>query len=472
MSLEDLKIDRNPRARRAQARRSPWFGRVVAVAVISAAIWVFWGPISGGLDQLRLPTVSVFRVAVSHPAAAAAVQGTAANGHIIAARRAALSADTPGRIVELNVTEGSLVRKGDIVARLYSDEYAAALRQAEAELGTAKARVKRADAAIESARAELTQREKNREASEEAVTEAEAQQQLAAEEHEREKDLHERGVSSQSAYNAARAELDTASAKLRGARARQRAATAAVILSQSRVVEAQVHAEAEHANVSVVEAARELAAATLAKTEVRAPFDGMVVLKDAEVGEVVSPNSQGGSNARGSVCTMVDLKSLEVQAEVQETSMAAVEIGADVSVFLDAYPETLYRGKVDRIWPTANRQKGSIEVRIAFSEPDDRLRPEMGVRVVFGLAPTDPGADKEPSTEAMILIPADAIIEISGDEGVFLLERDTVVFAPLTLGEMRGGRVTVRSGLTPGQRIVLDPPLTLTSGDRVRIRKS
>lgn len=471
MSLQDLRIDRTGDKKPLRRQRSPWFSRLIVLCVIAGAMWLFWAPLTGIVDRFRLPTVSVFSVAASHPAAAAAVQGTAANGHIVASRRAALSADTPGRIVELNVTEGSLVKKGDIVARLYSDEYAAALRQADAELGTAKARARRTEAAIESARAELAQRQKTREASEEAVTEAQASHHLAVQEHDREKGLHERGIASRSAYNAAKAELDTASAKLRGARARLRAATAAVSLAQSRIVVAKVDAEAELANVKVHEAARELAAATLAKTEVRAPFDGMVVLKDAEVGEVVSPDSQGGSNARGSVCTMVDLDSLEIQAEVQETSMSAVEIGADVSIFLDAYPEQLYRGRVDRIWPTANRQKGTIEVRVAFVEPDRRLRPEMGVRVVFGTPPVDVSSNEDNRPSPTIVVPEGAVIELGGDSGVFLLERDVVRFTPVKLGERRGGRITVRSGLATGQRIVLDPPLTLTSGDRVRIRE-
>jgi multidrug resistance efflux pump len=107
------------------------------------------------------------------------------------------------------------------------------------------------------------------------------------------------------------------------------------------------------------------------------------VLKDAEVGEVVSPNVQGGSSARGSVVTMVDFASLEVQAEVPETSLAAVVVGRGASIYLDAFPEKAYAARVDRIWPTANRTKATVEVRVAFLERDERLRPEMGVRVVF-----------------------------------------------------------------------------------------
>lgn len=470
MSLQDLKIDRTA-ARRAPARRSrrPWFGRSIVLLGAGGAVWLFWAPITGAIDRFRLPTVSVARVAVSHPATAAAVQGTAANGHIVASRRAALSADTPGRIVELNVTEGSLVKKGDVVARLYAEEYAAVLRRAEAELDTTKARARSAEAAIEAARAELAQHQKAVEAAAESVAEAVANLALAQQEFERAKDLLDRGISSKSAFDTAKAELDTSSAQLRGAEARHRATDAAVALAESRITVARVDAEAARAGIEVSQAARQLAAATLAKTEVKAPFDGIVVLKDAEVGEVVSPNSQGGSNARGSVCTMVDLDSLEAQAEVQETSMAAVEVGAPATVFLDAYPDQPYRGVVDRIWPTANRQKATIEVRIKFDQPDAQLRPEMGVRVVFGAIPTEASAG-DTVREPAILVPEGAVVELAGDRGVFLLERDAVRFAPVELGERRAGRVSVRSGLQAGQLIVLDPPLTLNSGDRVRVQ--
>src|SRR5262249_57017755 len=183
------------------------------------------------------------------------------------------------------------------------------------------------------------------------------------------------------------------------------------------------------ARLEGTKAARDQAQATLDKTEVRAPFDGIVVLKDAEVGEVVSPNVQGGSNARGSVVTMVDFASLEVQAEVPETNLPAVVVGRSARIYLDAFPDKLYRGRVDRIWPTANRTKATVEVRVAFLDRDDKLRPEMGVRVVF----EEEGA-KMPESSApadarpVMLVPLDAVVKVGGERGVFVLERDRVRF--------------------------------------------
>ena len=174
------------------------------------------------------------------------------------------------------------------------------------------------------------------------------------------------------------------------------------------------------ARVAVNEANRDLARATLDKTEVRAPFDGVVVLKDAEVGEVVSPNSQGG-NSRGSVVTMVDFASLEVQVDMPETSLHAVAVGGAANIYLDAFPEIAYRGRVERIWPTANRQKATVEVRASFLEPDEKLRPEMGVRVVF-TPPEAPPVDPAQDEGELVLIPSSCVVRIDARPGVFELE--------------------------------------------------
>jgi len=202
---------------------------------------------------------------------------------------------------------------------------------------------------------------------------------------------------------------------------------------------------------------------------VRAPFDGVVVLKDAEVGEVVSPNVQGGSNARGAVCTMVDFASLEIQANVPETTLASVQLGAPADVFLDAYPNDRYEGKVDRIWPTADRSKATVEVRVRLLVPDDRLRPEYGVRVVFRSAEAKVPVDASAPTQTGMVVPETAVVQNGGGEGVFVLERDTVKLASVTTGERRSGRIVIEAGLRAGQTIVVDPPTTLHDGDRVRV---
>lgn len=471
MDVASLKIERRPTRPAGRRRRGPRLG-LIALAVLIGLGWLFRGPLMELVDRYRLPTVQVLRVVESHPAAAGVVSGTAANGHIIASRRAALSADTPGRIVELNVTEGSIVRKGDVVARLYPDEYAAALRRAEADVLSAKAQVDSAQSTVEALTSDLTQRQRSLDAAIASVAEAEANQQLARENFDRIRDLVERNIRSQADLDTVKAELDGSAARSNSAQAQQRVAASAVDGARLRIVTANADLAVAQARVQGLEASRQQAEATLAKTVVRAPFDGIVVLKDAEVGEVVSPNSQGGSNARGSVCTMVDLASLEAQAEVPETNLASVVQGAPATVFLDAWPERPYQGRVDRIWPTANRQKATIEVRIAFLEPDDRLRPEMGVRVVFGESREGAEATKAPDEQPAILLPQGAVVEGPQGSGVFVIERDSVRLQSIELGDRRGGRVAIRAGLTPGQRIVLDPPPSLRDGDRVQVQEN
>lgn len=469
MDLASLKIDRDsaPKARRRRGR-NPWPVRIGILAALGAATWLFWQPMSNWIDSVRLPQVQVARVVESHPASVGAVRGAAANGYIIAARRAALSADTPGRIIEIRVTEGSLVKEGEVVARLFSDEYSAALDRAKASLVSSEATVKSVTARLESARSEKASRASNREAAKSLVDDANAALDLATAQFERATGLFEQRISSQDDLDAAREKRDRAAAQVNVTKARLVAAEASVTDAEHRERVTEADLEVARAAVQVSRAEVDQASATLEKTFVRAPFDGIVVLKDAEVGEVVSPNSQGGSNARGSVCTMVDLDSLEVQADVQETSLSRVEVGAPANIYVDAYPDNVYAGRVDRIWPTADRQKATVEVRIAFEQRDETLRPDMGVRVVFRDGEQTEPEPNSDSTKS-ILVPEDCIVQIDGKSGAFVLERDAVRFAVVSLGERRSGRVTVERGLEAGQLIVRDPPSRLVSGDRVRV---
>jgi hypothetical protein len=169
---------------------------------------------------------------------------------------------------------------------------------------------------------------------------------------------------------------------------------------------------------------------------------------------------------------MVDFDSLEVQANVPENTLKSVEVGAPADVFLDAFPDDRYAGTVDRIWPTADRQKATVEVRIKFARRDDRLRPEMGVRIVFRKdrepAPEQPTA----AAEKRIVVPQEALVQIGGKTGAFVVEQDAVRFAEVTAGEAKGGRVAIDAGLTANQRIVLDPPASLQDGDRIRVEQN
>ncbi|MBK8098461.1 MAG: efflux RND transporter periplasmic adaptor subunit [Planctomycetes bacterium] len=471
VDLQSLKIDRGPKKATRRGSPGPWLLRILFLAAVGGAGWVLWPWASGFIDKMRLPEVQLWAVTESTPAAAAAVSGTAANGHLVATRRAALSSDVPGRIVELNVREGSVVQKDEVVARLYADEYRAALARAKAEQAVAEAARVRAAAAIATAQAEERQATETATAAAAQLEEARVQAKWAEQELGRQAELTGSAIESPRELQRVRAEWLAAEARVQSLTAAHAAAESTATTAAQRVQVAREDERVAAAQSTVASAAVALAQATLDKTDVKAPFAGIVVLKDAEIGEVVSPNVQGGSNARGAVCTLVDFESLEVQANVPETTLAAVEVGAPADVYLDGWASERHDGVVDRIWPTADRQKATIEVRIRLAKIDARMRPEMGVRVVFRKATAEqptPAGDGQPR----ILVPEGAIVPIAGETGAFVCERDRVVFTRVATGERKNGKVAVDAGLRAGQQIVLDPPGSLQPGDRVRIKKS
>lgn len=461
--LASLRIDRGDSARRR--RRSPWVGRLVWLALILGALWLFQRPLRELVERLRLPSVKVARAVGRDARAAGALSGTAANGFVVARVRAALSADAPGRIVELRVVEGSRVAAGEVVARLYSEEHEAALRQGEADLELARAALERVRAEGAALEGVLARREADLGAARAQLGEARAALAFAQAEHARVQEMVAGGVESERVRDAVVRDLEAARAQEEGARARIAAAEGDLSETRRRVeTAARAVLEAE-ALLPLKIAARDLAAATLEKTFVRAPFDGVVVSKEAEVGEIVSPSSQGGSNARGSVATLVDLSTLEVQADVPETSLAAVRVGAPARVFLDAFPDRAYEGRVDRIWPMADRQRATVEVRVAFLTPDEHLRPEMGVRVVF----LDPGVSAtQAAAEPVVRVPAAALVRRDGGTLVFVLEGDRARLRPVEVASSDSARADLRAGVADGELVVLEPPSSMKDGTRVR----
>ena len=483
--LQRLKIDRSRTQPVAAAprRSSGWMLWIVLLLAAAAAAFLFKRQLLELADRFRLPTVRVAVVAEENRLAASAVAGTAANGYVVAARRAALSADTPGRIVELRVEEGSVVKTGEIVARLFSDEFEAALRRAEAELTALDATLARIDKDVEARRVDVESAkrmvlEANARVNEAkaSVDEAEATFDLAESNHTRALALFEEGVETEMRRDETLAELARASAGRAAAEAARESAVAAQASAETGVDRAEAAlafsesvAGENEARRGILVAQRDQAQATLDKTEVRAPFDGIVVLNDAEVGEVVSPNSQGGSNARGSVVTMVDFASLEVQVDVPETNLAKVTRDAPAVVYLDAYPDRPYAARVDRIWPTADRQKATVEVRVVFESPDELLRPEMGARVVFEPRAQEGAPERGSSDGApVLLMPVEALARRGGVTGAFVLEGDRLRFQALELGAERAGRQIVKGGLATGDRVVLEPAAELEDGVRVR----
>lgn len=488
MDLAKLTIDRGPGPRRAHRRRFP-FLRWLLLAAAAAALWFLRAPILGAIDGLRVTEVELSVAVMVDPGAraaeVAAASGAAANGYVVARRRAALSADTPGRIIELNVEEGSVVSKGDVVARLYSEEVEASLRRSEAELAGAKVAVRAADARIDVAQKRLDEARAlvNNVASQR--DEVAAAVDIAQREYHRAAELVKNGAVPREFFERAQSTLTQTRARLTGAESGLVRTQVGVATAEASVALAALEKEQTDANVPALEAARDLVRATLGKTYVRAPFDGVVVLKDAEVGEVVSPNALGGQS-RGSVATMVDFASLEIQVELPETSLSSVAVGRPAEVYLDAFASERFEGTVLRIWPTANRQKATIEVRVGLATLDPRLRPEMGARVVFTPAAAEapgtgddtaepqsgeaqtPGAQTPETQAPQLLIPSTAVVARGGERGVFVVEGGVAMFRPVAAGPPRGLRVAIEKGLVEGETVVVAPPADLENGGRVR----
>jgi HlyD family secretion protein len=204
---------------------------------------------------------------------------------------------------------------------------------------------------------------------------------------------------------------------------------------------------------------------------IRAPFPGIVVSKDAQVGEMVSPNSAGGGFTRTGIATIVDMNSNEIEVDVNESYIARVQPGQPVTATLDAYPNWQIPSKVRTVIPTADRQKATVKVRISFLKLDDKILPDMGVKVAFleEEKPAPKGKAKGP--EAVAFIPKSAVRSDSSASFVYLLRDGKVERRAVSLGTDRGTDVAVMAGLTPGDSVVVKGPESLHDGDKVEIRQ-
>jgi RND family efflux transporter MFP subunit len=362
---------------------------LVAVAVLATIAWAFLRP--------RAVEVRV-APAVASGGGSVSASGITANGYVVARTKASVSARVPGRLLFLGVSEGSHVRRGEVLARLENADYVAA---------------------VDAARARLEQLEIERD--------------QAMREQDRARRLHAEQVISQ-------AELDDRT-------------------SRARALGAQV--ESARAELA-------LARANLENTYVRAPFTGTVLRKDAEVGEMVAPSSAGGGLTRTAIATMADLGTLEVEVDVNEAYIARVRGGQPARITLDAYPDTSFAGVARQVVPTADRQKATVQVKVAIQDRDPRILPEMGAKVEFQ-AGGDAGA---PAAPRRVTVPAAAVVRDGAGAKVRTVENGRVSVRAVELGAARGDRVEVRRGLSGGEQVVIEAPAGLKQGDRVRVRSS
>jgi RND family efflux transporter MFP subunit len=254
----------------------------------------------------------------------------------------------------------------------------------------------------------------------------------------RKESLRREGVSSQQELDSAQAEADALKARI------------ALTKEQIRAAQAQL----------------EVAKQDLDNCTVRAPFSGIAVSKDAQVGEMVSPVSAGGGFTRTGIATIVDMNSLEIEVDVNESYIAKVTIGQKVEATLDAYPDWQIPCTVRTIIPTADRQKATVKVRIAFDALDPKILPDMGVKVSF-LS----GEETLQNTAARALIPRQAVQEVDGKQVVFLFREDRVEQRTVKLGKTEGSEVEVLEGIAAGDKVVVNGPKGLRDGQRAEVKK-
>lgn len=237
------------------------------------------------------------------------------------------------------------------------------------------------------------------------------------------------------------------------------------LVSDADLEGAQTKLDVLAAQLGAARAQSDLAKANFENTNVRAPFAGTVLRKDAEVGEIVAPSSAGGGLTRTAIVTMADLQTLEVEVDVNEAYIAQVRNGQGARITLDAYPDTSFTGRVRQVVPTADRQKATVLVKVSILDRDPRILPEMGAKVVF----TAREGATAVAAVRRVLAPAAAVVRSADGAAVWVVEDGAVRRVSVDVGEARGERLEVRQGLSGGENLVLEPPAGLKDGLKVRV---
>lgn len=330
-----------------------------------------------------------------------------ASGYVVAQRKAAVAAKTTGQLEWIGVEEGSRVRQGQIIARLENRDVTANRNQAEANLQNGRA-------ALEQAKAELHDASLN---------------------FKRQKELINQGVVAQADYDAAEARFRRAKAAVNGA----------------------------ESNIRSLSAALNGADATLDYTLIKAPFDAVVLTKNADVGDIITPLG-AAANAKAAVVTIADMDSLQVEADVSEGNLEKIKVEQPCEISLDALPDLRLRGVTHTVVPTADRSKATVLVKVRFLDRDRRILPEMSAKVAFLERPVEPD-EQHPVTA----INPKAIVSEAGTKYVYLLQGERVVKSPVVTGQQMGDLIQVTSGVKAGDKIVLAPLAKLKDGSQVKV---
>jgi RND family efflux transporter MFP subunit len=412
--LNQLRIDRTTDVPDDDTSTRRWIligVSIVLVAALAVGVWYFTRP-SGIAVQ-----AAVAKEVTSSSAGGGGSVGASmldASGYIVARRQATVASKTIGRVIEVSIEEGQRVEKDQIIARLDDSNARAALDQAQASLAQAEANLRMSQVAFDDAKPIFQRNE----------------QQIKA------------GVISAQTFDTARATYNAAEQDL-AVRTR---------------------------GVALARAGVEVAKRNLDDTIVRAPFAGVVTVKAAQAGEIVSPSSAGGGFTRTGIGTIVDMDSLEVEVDVSENFINRVRPNQPATVKLNAYPDWAIPAHVIAVIPTADRSKATVKVRVGFKEGDPRILPDMGARVSFLAEAEKQDGKSAPVAVSAVTIPPDAV-QANGDTGtVYVINgNDTVERRVVRLGARTSDGQLVLSGLSGGTRIAASNLAALSDGAKIHV---
>ncbi|PKN17017.1 MAG: efflux RND transporter periplasmic adaptor subunit [Deltaproteobacteria bacterium HGW-Deltaproteobacteria-6] len=397
--LSKLKIDQS-------VKKSVTGGRIKKPFVIAGLVFLLI--IGAVLYRLGVisptATVDVTTVSLVYPAQSLSVLN--ASGYIVAQRKAAVASKITGRLTALLVEEGNLVKKGQILARMENADVTAGKGQAAANLANAKAMLRQA-----------------------AVEQDNLQQ-----EHDRYRRLIAGGYVTQSEYDAIHTRYLRSQEAVKGARAAMEAAAAALSGAE----------------------------ASIDYTLIRAPFDGVVLTKNADVGDIVTPLG-ASSTSKAAVVTLADMDSLQVEVDVSETSITLIKVGQPCNIQLDALADLRFRGVVHAIVPTVDRAKATVLVKVRFLDKDIRMLPDMSAKVSFlsrKLA--------EEEIKPRLAVNQSALVRVKEKNIVYLIQENKVRMTAVSTGGKLGDMQEITAGLKPGDRVVLKPE-GLTDGAKIKV---
>ncbi|MBL7999603.1 MAG: efflux RND transporter periplasmic adaptor subunit [Candidatus Kapabacteria bacterium] len=403
--LSSLRINRNPQQDYSGGSRRWWKIPLLTVVVLLIAGAAYSWFSSSSLNAVE---VDAAVATLSSPSQENAV--LTASGYVVAQRKAAVSSKVVGRLVALNVIEGDVVRTGQVIGRLESADIEAQLAQQRASVAMANADKENAEADLAEARRELERIEP-----------------LA----------------------------------LQGASTKQQRDMAA-----SRVAKAEAFLRTRSAAIAVQEAAIRAAQVQLENTLIRAPFDGTVLTKNANVGEVLT--TMGASaGSRGALVTLADMSSLEVEADVSESQIQKIIPGQPCEITLNAYSDKRYQGVVSKIIPTADRSKATVLVKVRFTNKDDNVLPEMAAKVLFMKPESQTSTNESPK----LSVPVSAVVERGGQRVIYVIEGGKAREQAVQTGAVANGFVVITSGVASGATYITTPPADMKNGTAVKVKQ-